>query len=70
MSGDELPLDDKYSRIRCTTKKLESKNMFLLGEVILSRKGFIRIKNFNDKNPAKFFEDGIVKRSKKKVVKI
>lgn len=34
--------------------------MFLLGEVILSRKGFIRIKIFNDKNPVKFFEDGIV----------
>lgn len=60
MSDDELPLDDEYSRIRCTTKKLEPKNMFLLGEVILSRKGFIRIKNFNDKNPVKFFEDGIV----------
>lgn len=60
MPGDEFPLDDEYSRIRCTTKKLESKNMFLLGEVILSRKRFIRIKNFNDKNPAKFFKDGIV----------
>lgn len=60
MSGDEFPLDDKYSRIRYTTKKLEPKNMFLSGEVILSRKGFIRIKNFNDKNPAKFFKDGIV----------
>lgn len=34
--------------------------MFLLGEVILSRKRFIRIKNFNDKNSAKFFKDGIV----------
>lgn len=41
-------------------EKLEPKNMFLLGEVILSRKGFIRIKNFNDKSPAEFFEDGIV----------
>lgn len=60
MSGDEFPLDDKYSRIRCTTERLEPKNMFLFGEVILSREGFIRIKNFNDKDPAKFFKDRIV----------